>query len=287
MPEHAGVALLAETIGPGTSPDSLPALQAAANSLQTAAIARWQAAGVGQVLADHLATIDILFSDLPNDQLAATHGNFIVLDSDAAGLGWFVDSSPSEHAEFTRDASGALLANTSSARGHIDALTVILHELGHVLGEPDQPSGSANPLMSGSLSSGLRRLPTVVATPSIDALDVNRDGLVTPMDALLVINELNISQGRLGRTTVNGNVLDVTGDVLVTSIDVLQVINYLNRVISLNRGATGLAGNGEGEYAGASAESKHVYSLLVDDALIETLAADALNAWWIANRKRT
>ncbi len=178
------------------------------------------------------------------------------------------------------------MANTSSARGHIDALTVIMHELGHVLGESDQPSGSVNPLMSGSLAPGLRRLPTTIATPSIDALDVNRDGLVTPLDALLIVNELNLTQGQLLRTTVDGNVLDVTGDGLLSPIDVLQVINYLNRVSSLERGATGLAGSGEGEYAGASAETERADSPLVDDVLLESLAADALNAWLKANRKR-
>ncbi|MEZ6079781.1 MAG: GEVED domain-containing protein [Pirellulaceae bacterium] len=254
MPDHSGIPLLAESIGLGTSPDTLPALQAATPELKAAAIARWQAAGVSQLLADHLATIDILFSDLPNDQLAATQGNFIVLDTNAAGHGWFVDGTPNDNSEFTLDASGALLANTSNARGHIDALTVIMHELGHVLGEADQPNGSANPVMSGSLSPGLRRLPTTIAIPSIDALDVNRDGLVTPIDALLIINELNIAQGRLGRTTVNGHVLDVTGDGLLTPIDVLQVVNYLNRVGLLNRGASTLTGSGEGEDAGASAE---------------------------------
>ncbi|MEZ6152111.1 MAG: hypothetical protein R3C09_18570 [Pirellulaceae bacterium] len=101
-------------MGLGNSDDSLPALQAAAPALKAAAIARWQAAGVSQLLADHLATIDVLFSDLPNDQLAATQGNFIVLDTNAAGHGWFVDGTPNDNSEFTRNASGALLANTSS-----------------------------------------------------------------------------------------------------------------------------------------------------------------------------
>ncbi|MCC7334833.1 MAG: DUF11 domain-containing protein [Pirellulaceae bacterium] len=284
-PQHSGIPLSADTMGLGNSDDSLPALQAAAPALKAAAIARWQAAGVSQLLADHLATIDVLFSDLPNDQLAATQGNFIVLDTNAAGHGWFVDGTPHDNVEFTRDSNGALLANTSSARGHIDALTAIMHELGHVLGEADLPSGSANPMMSSTLSTGLRRLPTVVATPSINALDVNRDGLVTPMDALLIVNELNLAQGRLGRTTVNGNVLDVTGDDLLTPIDVLQVVNHLNRASSSRRSVIAPVGSGEGEYAVASAEIEQMESQWIDDTLLESLASDALNAWWNANRK--
>ncbi|MEZ6152112.1 MAG: dockerin type I domain-containing protein [Pirellulaceae bacterium] len=160
-----------------------------------------------------------------------------------------------------------------------------MHELGHVLGEADQPSGSANPMMSSTLSTGLRRLPTVVVTPSINALDVNRDGLVTPMDALLIVNELNLAQGRLGRTTVNGNVLDVTGDDLLTPIDVLQVVNHLNRASSSRRSVIAPVGSGEGEYAVASAEIEQMESQWIDDTLLESLASDALNAWWNANRK--
>lgn len=283
--EKTGTPLVADTIGLGTSPDSLAALQSATPALKAAALNRWQTAGVSELLLEHLAAIDILFSDLPNDQLAATQGNFIVLDANAAGHGWFVDTTPGNDAEFTRDASGAMLANIDAARDHIDALTVILHEMGHVLGEPDEPTSSANRLMSESLSPGMRRLPTAVTTPSLGALDVNRDGLVTPMDVLLIINELNLATGRLARTTVAGNVLDVTGDGLLTPIDALQVINYLNRVSPLNRGLA-LA---EGESSPAENSSDHgilnaLENSLVDESLLEALAADALNAWLEAQR---
>lgn len=286
-PEKTGTPLVADTIGLGTSPETLAALQAGAPALKAAALTRWQAAGASALLLEHLAAIDILFSDLPNDQLAATQGNFIVLDANAAGLGWFVDTTPSNDVEFTRDASGALLANTDAARDHIDALTVILHEMGHVLGEPDEPTGSVNRLMSESLSPGMRRLPIAVTSPSFGALDVNRDGYVSPMDVLLIINELNLSTGGLARTTVAGNVLDVTGDGLLTPIDALQVINYLNRVSTLNRSLAG----GEGESSAEAYDSDRgsysaVESSLVDDTLLEALAVDALNAWLAKRNNR-
>lgn len=187
--------------------------------------------------------------------------------------------------EFTRDASGSMLANTDAARSHVDALAVILHEMGHVLGEPDQPNGSVNRLMSESLSPGMRRLPSAVTTPSFGALDVNRDGYVSPMDVLLIINELNLATGRFARTTVAGNVLDVTGDGLLTPIDALQVINFLNRVSPLNR-SSALA---EGESSAWDYDSDRGYhssvgNMLVDDSLLEALAADAVNAWLEAKR---
>ncbi|MEM1227273.1 MAG: dockerin type I domain-containing protein [Planctomycetota bacterium] len=52
--------------------------------------------------------------------------------------------------------------------------------------------------------------------------DVNRDGVVTPLDALSVINVLN------GMPTSDPMSYDVNGDETVTSLDALMVINQLN-----------------------------------------------------------
>ncbi|MCC7333737.1 MAG: putative Ig domain-containing protein [Pirellulaceae bacterium] len=61
-------------------------------------------------------------------------------------------------------------------------------------------------------------------------LDVNNDLLITPMDALLIINRLNSrSTGVLPtRTNRLDYYYDVNGDQLSTPMDVLQVINELN-----------------------------------------------------------
>ncbi|WP_145348533.1 tandem-95 repeat protein [Rosistilla ulvae] len=65
-----------------------------------------------------------------------------------------------------------------------------------------------------------------------NSLDVNADGTVSPIDALLIINLLN------RKSTTSISVLDldspppfydVSGDAYVTAIDALQVINALNR----------------------------------------------------------
>lgn len=62
-------------------------------------------------------------------------------------------------------------------------------------------------------------------------LDTNDDGIVSPIDALLIINYLNRSgPGLVTDTTEN---LDTNGDRIISPIDVLLVINYLN-----NRAAT-------------------------------------------------
>ncbi len=65
--------------------------------------------------------------------------------------------------------------------------------------------------------------------PVLD-LDVNADGTVSPIDALLIINYINT--GRPVDLPTSGVVAppyyDPSGDEKVTSIDALLVINYLN-----------------------------------------------------------
>ena len=65
------------------------------------------------------------------------------------------------------------------------------------------------------------------------ALDINADGDVTPLDALMIINDLNengthaIGGGAEGEAVAYSR-LDVNGDHFVSPIDALAVINYLN-----------------------------------------------------------
>ncbi|MEC8555201.1 MAG: Ig-like domain-containing protein [Planctomycetota bacterium] len=77
-----------------------------------------------------------------------------------------------------------------------------------------------------------------------DPFDVNADGFISPIDALLVINFLNTT----GAVPVAGlpsppPYRDVNGDNFITPIDALSVINELNQ---------NSAGNGEGEFLDGS-----------------------------------
>jgi len=58
--------------------------------------------------------------------------------------------------------------------------------------------------------------------------DVNNDTFVSPIDALIVINYLNLRPVPPLSTTLPPNFLDVDGSGFVSAIDVLQVINFLN-----------------------------------------------------------
>ncbi|MGF1520904.1 MAG: hypothetical protein ACFBSF_01115, partial [Leptolyngbyaceae cyanobacterium] len=137
--------------------DALPAIS-------QAAIAHWQNAGISPDDADLLSHVDFQIADLPSDTLGETIGQSIVLDIDGAGKGWFVDATPQEHSEFSFMLSPhELQADAeSTAVGKVDLLTVVAHELGHVMALPHLEDGEANEplLMDPMLEVGIRRLPT-------------------------------------------------------------------------------------------------------------------------------
>ena len=78
--------------------------------------------------------------------------------------------------------------------------------------------------------------------------DVNGDSQVSPIDALLIINELNLRGSRTlaGTNFVPPPFIDVNGDSSVSPIDVLLVINYLNV----------RSGGGEGEMSPPSSGNR-------------------------------
>ncbi len=65
------------------------------------------------------------------------------------------------------------------------------------------------------------------------AQDVSGDGVVTALDALVIINFINAQAESAGEmllaaTQVNTDVLDITGDGVISGLDVLQIINTIN-----------------------------------------------------------
>ncbi|QDT82004.1 putative outer membrane protein PmpB precursor [Gimesia maris] len=104
-----------------------------------------------------LAQVDIEIVDLPEGVLSNTVHGTIYIDVNAAGYGWFVDDTPDDHSEFYATGPYTLVSvpyATSNVLGKIDLWTVILHELGHLLGYDHAEDGA----MQESLAPSERRL---------------------------------------------------------------------------------------------------------------------------------
>ncbi|MCG9891747.1 MAG: hypothetical protein MH252_11800 [Thermosynechococcaceae cyanobacterium MS004] len=91
--------------------------------------------------------LTIKIQDLPTGQLAEAQitqfsnsgtptGGTLLLDTDANGLGWFIDPTPWENSEFTQTLTDTAYRATpgSDAYGHYDLLTTLLHETAHLQG---------------------------------------------------------------------------------------------------------------------------------------------------------
>jgi hypothetical protein len=138
--------------------------QAQLDSVVAAAIGQWALAGASatQLAALHATIVSV--GDLSGNIVGEQSTGHITIDKDAAGHGWFVDPTPNDNSEFThaQNAAGTDLYTdpSNAAAGHLDLLTTVTHELGHVLGLDDTTATSdANDLMYINLADGERRLP--------------------------------------------------------------------------------------------------------------------------------
>ena len=122
-----------------------------------AAIARWVEAGIDAGQRALLESVAFGVADLKGTVLGISSGGFVVVDRNAAGWGWFVDATPMVDEEFF--ASGY---SAGQVGARMDLLTVLTHELGHVLGLDDDYAASYSAgVMYGLLDVGQRRMPEV------------------------------------------------------------------------------------------------------------------------------
>ncbi len=105
---------------------------------------RWMKAGANASL---VRSIDVSIGDLSGSMLGQTTGHRIVIDSTAAGHGWYTDRNMRTDNEFRRHRKPA----------GMDLLTVVMHEFGHVLGYDH--NGNHN-----SDDNGVRRGPKLTAS---------------------------------------------------------------------------------------------------------------------------
>jgi PAS domain-containing protein len=124
-----------------------------------AAVSRWSSAGLPADRVGALSRVNIVLADLPGRQLGLAARDAIYLDWDAAGHGWFVDPTPGADEEFApAGPRGQLAALDPRAVDRIDLVSVVAHELGHVLGLEDRAADGG--LMAGTLGTGVRRMPS-------------------------------------------------------------------------------------------------------------------------------
>ena len=115
-----------------------------------------------------MGDVEFIVTDLPNNLLGLAAGHVIWIDRDAAGFGWFVDSTSDTDEEFGLNSHEFSYDGATS--GRMDLLTVLAHELGHLLGfEHDSEPGY---LMSETLAPGTRLLP-IGAEDDIDNVFAN------------------------------------------------------------------------------------------------------------------
>jgi probable HAF family extracellular repeat protein len=139
----AGAALTAAAAA--TNPVRQVLTPAAVRSLLSEAVARWAAAGANT---SALSGVSVLITDLPGAELGEAMGKTVSLDTNAAGWGWFIDPTPRSDAEFTTPGD-------QGEQNRMDLLTVLEHELGHVLGYAHSATG----VMIDTLPPGTRRTP--------------------------------------------------------------------------------------------------------------------------------
>jgi len=120
------------------------------------------------------------------------------------------------------DAAGTLTFTPHLGSRGTANITVRLKDNGGQANSGSDTSGSVNLQIS---------INTIPWQNTVNALDVDSSGDVTPLDALIIINDLNALGPRDLPNSLPGSgqfFLDVSGDGVTTPLDALIVINFLN-----------------------------------------------------------
>ena len=135
--------------------------QAELSALMPAAIERWRETGISFDDLVRLQAVTFEITDLPEGQLASANSTSVKIDETAAEYGWYSDVTPMEDSEFAVPVAGKEFQATesSAAFGRMDLLTVLMRELGTVYLQGKKLTKQLRPLMEGTLSPAVRRLP--------------------------------------------------------------------------------------------------------------------------------
>ncbi len=131
----------------GTSADTNALSEGELAAARTEATSLWQSTGLTAAEQARLAAVEVKVAALSSNVLGwtAVDANTVWIDTDAAGHGWDTSRDP-------RAKSG------EPDGGSMDLLTVLAHELGHVIGR-GHSNDSHHGVMAATLDAGVRLLP--------------------------------------------------------------------------------------------------------------------------------
>jgi hypothetical protein len=135
------------------APGAVPVSNKSAQTVLSQAIASWQSTGLTDEQTSRLAEVNVIVAELPETTLglASRYGTTIWVDTNAAGHGWMYEGQRAMGEGQIVDAPA------------IDLVTVLAHEVGHILGLADlDPLDHAGHVMASHLPTGTRRLPGTV-----------------------------------------------------------------------------------------------------------------------------
>jgi parallel beta-helix repeat protein len=131
--------------------------RAEVQTLLPLAIEAWAAAGLDAADLQKLEAVKVQVANLGTSILGLEAANTILINQTAAGQSWYLGAGTGAFG-LTGPGGERVAGPGSPAAGGVDFLTVLEHELGHVLDLPD--NNTAGDLMDITLGAGVRRTPS-------------------------------------------------------------------------------------------------------------------------------
>ncbi len=202
--------LFAGAAGPG---NAAALTQTQVQPVLAEAIASWKAVGVNAAGMQLMEQTRIEVTDLGGSMLGLEVPGQIWINSTAAGYSWYIGGGAASLQAFGIPGPGGEMS-AGPAAGQVDLLTVLEHELGHIIGLGD--NGQSGDLMGISLGLGIRRMPTAA-----DVAELTPD-LTTPIAAPMT----SWAASRMAPADSSSVVLgDMFRSAMITVLELEQVQN--------------------------------------------------------------